>query len=138
MIEETIEVEPAVKFEGSNGGEISIIGLTKDVHRAGVEDGWVVFDDLYLNPEVDMTLNVSDYYDITGSVKHLTGDAIITFNLTSQSPNGKADVRVRNLKPREWYRLQFDSILAATGGGHAHAESGQGGEIEFTEVEVPY
>ena len=114
-----------------------MIGNADDLNVFGIESGYAFYNDLYFNPYNDMTLDVSGGYETLGSLKHITGDPIMTFNLSSREPNGKCDIRAEGLKSEEWYRLQFGGNLVETPGGMSHGETGEDGVIEFTEASIP-
>lgn len=132
-----ISLGAGIRFDCSNGGTVQMIGTAADLHEVGLIDGWAFYDDFYLNPYVDMTLDVSGSYGVSGMVEHLTGDSIMSFNLSSREPNGRADVRIEGLKPEGWYRLQFYGSLVQTAGGQSHGQTTDSGIIEFMEVSIP-
>lgn len=103
----------------------------------GIESGWVFYDDLHIDPYVDMTLDLSDSRNVTASVQHITGDSIMSFGITSRAPNGKCDFRVDGLKPDSYYRLQFDGALTECAGGFTHAKTTPDGQLRFNEVVIP-
>lgn len=126
-------------FECSNGGLIKLIGYDGEtqLEDRGGADGFAYFDDLHLNAYNDMVLNVDGDYNVKATVQHLTGDAILDFELHSIEAGGTVDVKVTGLKPNSWYRLQFNGILAACDGGRAHGKTGDSGMIQFNGVEIP-
>lgn len=131
-------LEAPIDFEASNGGVVTVYRDSEELERFGVENGWAVWNDLHINPSVDMTLDISEDYDTTAKIEHLTGDAVLTFSLTSRQPNGLADIRIEGLKPRAWYRLRFDNLLAETdSGGVAHGQTTDDGILQFNNVVIP-
>lgn len=128
---------PNVTFACSNGGTVTMIDTAHHLTEFGLDDGWAVYDDLYVNPTVPTTLNISDSYDVEATVTHLTGDPVIRFRLISRQPNGTADIKLTGLKPNGWYRLQFDGVLAKTASGRAHDQASSDGVLTFTDVHLP-
>lgn len=126
-----------VEFETIGGGTITMIGRADHLRKTGVtSNGWAFYDDLYLNVHNDFSLNISDR-QTAGMLRHITGDVIIQFHLTSRVPNGTADIEVRGLAPEEWYRLEFNTVLAKTDGGRAHGQASVNGELVFYGVHIP-
>lgn len=132
-----ISLGVGVEFECSNGGIVQMVGKTDDLNECGIEDGWAFYGDLYINPYSDVTLDITGGYGVEGSVKHMTGDPIITFNLSGRSPNTKTDIRAENLKPESWYRLQFSGNLVETAGGMSHGQTDNRGVIQYMEANIP-
>ncbi len=123
-------------FKCGNGGNIKTID-NSDLSVFGIENGWVYWNDLYLNSYNDMTLDVSDSYNINGTVEHITGDPVFNFGLTASRPNGKTDVRISGLKPNAPYRLLFDGVLAKCSTGRAHTKTNDSGILRLNEVVIP-
>jgi hypothetical protein len=128
-----------VEFECSNGGVITVLSEDGevDLSRFGSNDTFAYYDDLHLNAYNDMTINLDEPYDVQGSVKHVTGDAVMRFNLSSLEPNGTVDVKLSGLSPENWYRLRFGGNLAACEGGRAHGKTNEEGLLTFNKVEIP-
>ena len=127
-------------FECGNGGVIKTIGVegsTSLKSRFGTDEEFSYFDDLHLNAYNDMAVNVDEDYHVEATVKHLTGDAVMKFKITSLEPNGETDVRLTGLKPNAWYRLRFDGQLAACEAGRAHGQTNEHGLLTFKKVEIP-
>lgn len=136
-VTEPIGLGRQVEFETSNGGKLLMVGIADSLIRTGItEDGWAFYDDLHINPHNEAILNVSDRHT-SGTLRHITGDVIIQFNLSSRVVNGKTDVYVEDLAPYEWYRLEFDTVLAKTDSGRAHGQASKNGELIFTNVHIP-
>jgi hypothetical protein len=132
-----IELGSGVEVQTSNGGSVTMYGTAEDLTHIGFEDGYAFWNDVYVDPSVPMFANISDHYNVSATLKHVTGDPIVHFSIISQQPNGTADFRFTGLQPDAWYRLQFNGVLASTAGGKAHGNSGSDGIIEFPGVEVP-
>lgn len=135
-----LEIGDGVTFSCGNGGIIKIIGdsgSTEFSSRAGTESEFSYYDDLHINAYNDIVLDVAGEYHVEGSVKHLTGDEIMRFNISSIEPNSKADFRLTGLSPNSWYRLRFDGRLATCLGGRAHGRTNERGILTFQEVEIP-
>jgi hypothetical protein len=129
-----------VTFQCSNGGVINVISEFDDSqleNRTGADGEFAYYDDLHLNAYNDMVVNVDGDYHVEGSVKHVTGDAVMRFNLSSLEPNGKVDVKLSGLSPESWYRLRFGGNLAACEGGRAHGKTNEEGLLTFNKVEIP-
>jgi len=126
-----------VTFECSNGGIITVVSDDgeADLNRFGDDGIFAYYDDLHIDAYNDMTVNVDG--DTQGTVKHVTGDAVMKFGISSQEPNGKIDVKLSNLRPNAWYRLRFNGVLAACDGGRAHGRTNEHGLLDFNEVEIP-
>lgn len=114
-----------------------MVGDATDLNEFGIENGWAYYNDFYINAYSDMTFDISESYNVTGTVRHLTGDSIMSFSLSSRSPNGTADVRIEGLSGEAWYRLQFSGSLANTPSGQSHGETTKNGVIQFMEVSIP-
>lgn len=132
-----VELDSLVTFEADTGRTVTMINAASRLKQFGIDDGWAFYDDLYIRPYVDMTLDISESYDVTATVQHVTGDPVMTFNLTSREPNGTADIKLTGLKPGGWYRLRFNNRLARTANGRAHGQATDDGVVEFPEVNVP-
>lgn len=133
-----VELGGNVTYTCSRGGTVRVIGAATELGQTGVTHaGFAFWNDLYINADVDCTINIGLGYSTTSIVEHKTGNPIIEFELTARSPNGLADIRVRGLKPNSWYRLQFNGVLAKTAGGRAHGKTDSSGVIEFSNVELP-
>lgn len=127
-----------VVFYTGNGGTVRMIGTSQHLNEVRLENSFAAFDDLHINPNVDVTLDISDGLDVNGTVKHVTGDPVMHFSLASRVPNGTADILLTGLQPEEWYRLQFDGVLAECSGGRAHGQTDTDGKIQFNSVVIPY
>lgn len=126
-----------VTFSCGKGGTITTVGSTTDLATFGVsDDGWAYFDDLQFNTAVDMSLNLSGV-KTKATINHLPGDGVFAFDLTSGVLDGRCDVKAVGLPAGEWYRLQFDGVLARTVSGYAHGTTGEGNAIQFNGVHVP-
>jgi hypothetical protein len=132
-----VEVENAVTFTTSNGGEVRMVGTGRGLDEVGWAGGYAYYDDLYVDPSVPVTLDISEEYDTTATVQHITGDPVVRFRLISRQTNGTADIKLTGLQPDGWYRLQFNGVLAKTASGRAHGHASDGGELVFTNVELP-
>lgn len=132
-----VEVGNAVQFVTDNGGELLMILPASRLDEFGIRNGWALWDDLYLNPYNDMTLDVSGGYTTKATIEHLTGDPVLNFNLTSREVGGKTDIKATNLKPDAPYRLLFDGVLAKSSTGRAHAKTDNQGRLQFNEVIIP-
>lgn len=135
-----LEVGDGVTFSCGNGGIIKIIGddgSTDFESDVGSDGEFSFYDDLHINSYNDIILDVDGEYHVQGSVKHLTGNEVMRFNISSLEPNGKADFRLSGLKPDSWYRLRFDGRLAACLGGRAHGRTNEAGILTFNEVKIP-
>lgn len=139
MSNEEATVSNNTKFECSNGGVITILSITEetDLSRFGVDGSFAYYDDLHLDAHNDMVVNVGGEYHVKGTVQHVTGDAIMRFNLSSREPNGKVDVKLSGLQDGSWYRLRFGGVLAACDGGRAHGRTNEEGKLTFNKVEIP-
>lgn len=131
------ELESGVVFETGSGGTLLMLGDAHQLSEFGVNDGFAFYEDFFIDAAVDMTLDISEGYDVTGSLQHVTGDPVMTFALISTAPNGTADIRFTGLKSEAWYRLQFDGVLAQCDGGRAHGQSSSDGIIQFNSVVIP-
>ncbi|QRV15014.1 hypothetical protein JMJ58_19220 [Haloterrigena salifodinae] len=128
---------PAVEFETSNGGTIEMVGTATNLTEFGVtDDGWAFYDDLYFNPYSEATLNVADRHTKARLVD-TSGKVAASFRLVSLVPDGRADIEVRGLLPDQWYRLEFNSVLAETEDAVAHDKSSERGELIFKGVKLP-
>lgn len=132
-----MEIGARATFECSNGGEIRILADAADLDEVGLIDGTAFWSDLYINPYVKMTLDIAGRYGVEGNVKHVSGDTVMSFQLNSRSVNGTADIRMEGLKSNEFYRLEFDGILAETDGGRAHEKTGPDGTVQYNSVVIP-
>jgi hypothetical protein len=133
----SITVDKDITFESSNGGKLITIIESSSLREVGVlRSGWVKIDDLLFNPYDTISLNLSSSKTQT-TLRHATGEIILSFRLISRKPNGKCDIEIVGLAPQEWYRLEFDTVLAQTDSGYAHAQSGNNGELMFTGVSIP-
>jgi hypothetical protein len=134
-----VTVTDEVEFECSNGGKITIISNDGETNlsRLGADGKFAYYEDLHLDAYSDMMINLDDPYHVEGSVKHVTGDAVMKFNLSSLEPNGKVDVKLSGLSPENWYRLRFGGNLAACEGGRAHGKTNEEGLLTFNKVEIP-
>lgn len=133
----SITVDKDITFESSNGGKLITIIESSSLREVGVlRSGWVKIDDLLFNPYDTISLNLSSSKTQT-TLRHATGEIILSFRLISRKPNGKCDIEILGLAPQEWYRLEFNTILAKTDAGYAHAQSGDNGELMFTGVSIP-
>jgi len=133
----SITVDKDITFESSNGGKLITIIESSSLREVGVlRSGWVKIDDLLFNPYDTISLNLSSSKTQT-TLRHATGEIILSFRLISRKPNGKCDIEILGLAPQEWYRLEFDTVLAQTDSGYAHAQSGNNGELMFTGVSIP-
>jgi hypothetical protein len=129
-----------VTFECSNGGVLTIVGedYQTDLQRFGVDGTFAYYDDLHIDAYNDMKVEVGgDDNHVTGTVQHVTGDAVMSFRIESREPNGEIDVKLSSLKPGSWYRLRFNGSLAACNGGRAHGRTNQHGVLHFNGVKVP-
>ena len=133
----SITVNKNITFKSSNGGKLVTTTESNSLFEAGVlSSGWVTIDDLRFNPYNTISLDLSNSETQT-TLRHVTGEVISSFRLISREPNGKCDIEIVGLSPREWYRLEFNTILAQTDSGYAHAQSGDNGELMFTGVSIP-
>jgi hypothetical protein len=135
-----LEISSGLSFLCGNGGVIKTIsedGNTELQAQTGADDEFAYYDDLHLNAYNDMVVNVDGDYHVEGSVKHVTGDSVMHFNLSSLEPNGKVDVKLSGLSPESWYRLRFGGNLAACEGGRAHGKTNEEGLLTFNKVEIP-
>jgi len=135
----TVSVRDNVEFECSNGGILRIVGGSKatDLSKVGVDGSFAYYDDLQIDSYNDLLIDVDEGYHVEGSVKHLTGDEVMSFKLSSLEPDSKADFKLTNLRPNSWYRLRFDGILAKCSGGRAHGRTNEHGILTFNEVVIP-
>ena len=133
----SIITDKNVEFESSNGGSLITTRESNPLQEIGVlPSGWVKVDDLRFNPYDEISLDLSDSETQT-TIRHITGKVVASFGLISREPNGRCDIEIIGLAPREWYRLEFDTVLAKTISGFAHAQSGDNGELMFTGVSIP-
>lgn len=132
-------VSDHVEFACSNGGTIRIIGDdgSTDLNRFGVDGTFAYYDDLHINAHNDMIVDVDGEYHAQGSVQHVTGDAVMWFNLTCNEPEGKADIKLTGLQANAWYRLEFGGLLARCDGGRAHGQTNDFGRLTFNGVIIP-
>jgi hypothetical protein len=126
-------------FECSNGGVITVQddGVMTELERFGDDGEFAYYDDLHLDSYNDLFIDVSADYNVKGTVKHLTGDQIMTFQLSSREPNGKVDVKLTGLQENAWYRLRLGGALAACEGGRATGKTNERGILHFIKVEIP-
>lgn len=125
-------------FECSNGGVIKAIGEDhSELERFGDDGVFAYFDDLHLDAYNDMVVDVRDDYHVSGSVRHVTGDEVMRFHLSSMEPNGKVDMKLSGLQPDAWYRVRFNGSLAKCAGGRAHGQTNEHGILDFNEVVIP-
>jgi hypothetical protein len=126
-----------IELESSNKGKLVTTRESTSLLEAGVlSSGWIIIDDLRFNPYNTISLDLSDSETQT-TLRHITGRIVVSFSLISREPNGKCDIEIVGLSPREWYRLEFNTVLAQTDSGYAHAQSGDNGELMFTGVSIP-
>jgi hypothetical protein len=139
MDDEFIHVGDNVEYECGNGGVITIIGVDgeTDLNRTGDDDSYAYYDDLHIDAHNDMVVNVDEDYHVEGSVKHVTGDAVMRFQLSSREPNGEVDVKLTGLSQNAWYRLRFNGVLASCDGGRAHGKTNEQGILRFNGVKIP-
>jgi len=128
-----------VTFECSNGGVITVDKAKNmsELDRFGVDGVFAYYDDLHINAYNDMKIKLGEENDVTGSLKHVTGDEVMTFGIESQEPNGKIDVKLSSLQSGAWYRLRINGSLAACNGGRAHGRTNKHGLLEFKKVKIP-
>lgn len=132
-----VELGQGATFSCENGGTITMIGTADSLGEFGLSSsGWAFYDDLYFNPYNDVTITLENHRTQT-TLKHVSGDVVASFGMTSRVPNGKADIEVRGLAPNEWYRFEFGRVLAKTDGGRAHAQASRNGELIFSGVFIP-
>jgi len=135
-----LKIGGGVTFSCGNGGVVKIIGdddSTEFHSEVGSDEEFSFYDDLYLNSYNDIIIDVDGEYHVQGSVKHLTGNEVMRFNISPLEPNSKADFRLTGLTPHSWYRLRFNGVLAACLGGRAHGRTDEGGILTFNEVKIP-
>jgi hypothetical protein len=132
-------VSDGVEFECSNGGTLRIIGDDgeTDLSRFGSDGEFAYYNDLHIDAHNDMTVDVDGEYHAKGSVQHVTGDAVMWFNLISNEAGGKADFKLTGLQPNAWYRLHFSGVLALCDSGRAHGKTNDLGRLDFTGVIIP-
>lgn len=131
------ELGSGVQFECGNGGTITLLNESKPLSDLGMADGWAYYDDLYIDATANLTLDISGDADVTGTIDYINGHTVVKFGLTSREPNGTADIRVENLKPNSWYRLEFDGRPAKLAHGHAHGKTSQSGTLQFNGAYIP-
>ena len=134
------KVSDGIEFECSNGGILTIYGGDygdTDLDRFGDDGTFAYYDDLHINAHNDMTVDVDGEYHAQGSVQHVTGDAVMRFDLVSNEPGGKADFKITGLQPDAWYRLRFSGVLALTDNGRAHGKTNDFGRLDFIGVIIP-
>lgn len=132
------EASTIAEFPCGRGGVIYPLGDYREIYNAELDGRWVKFGDVHIDSDTDLTLVLEGQFDIHSIVRHITGDAVIEFDVWARQQNATADVRVENLAEESWYRMQFDGVLARTASGRAHGETTKYGDIEFNAVEVPY
>lgn len=132
------EVTTVAEFPCGRGGVIHPFGDYEEIWNTRVEGDWVVFGDVKINSDTNLSLVLEGQFDIHATIEHLTGDAIIRFGLWSRQQNALANIKFTGMAAEKFYRFQFDGVLAKTAGGRAHGKTTKSGTIQFTDVEVPY
>lgn len=132
-----VVLDGGVTFTTSNGGEVRMIDEALGLDEVGWKNGYAYYDNLFIDPAVPITLDISSEYDVEATVKHVTGDPVMSFGVTSRQSNGTADIKLTGLKPDGWYRLQFNGVLAKTASGRAHDKASSDGVLKFAGVELP-
>lgn len=125
------------EFLCGNGGVVYVLAAYADLLDIEQNGDWVKFGDIELNASADLTLSLDGQHNITGTVKHVTGDPVAWFSISPREPNATTDFRMKNLKADEFYRLQFDGVLAKADGGRAHDKTSQNGLLQFNGVTIP-
>lgn len=128
-----MKISNSVTYSSSNNGQLRIKEDTTDLENTGVDNGYGFFDDIYINPYVDVIISVNGQQTIALENEE---DVVIEFSLTSSVVNGKADFRFQNLEPKSFYRLYIDSSVPSTENGIAYGKSKSNGTIEFKGVKL--
>lgn len=125
-----------IKFIGDGGGIVTLSENATEIGICGLEDGYVFFDDIYLNPEDDMTVDVSTG-ETTITVEDSTEDTVVRFGMNSTIPSGLCDFRFEGLEPNNWFRLKFNGNIGKTRTGDAHKKSNDNGLLVLQNVLIP-
>lgn len=137
-----VSIEAGVTFTLDSGVTITVLGAPTDFESVGfAEDGRFFIDGLYFNPHNDVVLTApggpSSPGVLTGEFRHEVGDVFSRFGLSSRVPNGKVDIEIRDIEPKEWYRLEFNTVLAQTDSGRANGRASVNGTLGFNGVNIP-
>lgn len=128
-----MKISKGVTFVCGNGGDITLSTDREDMEVCGIENGYVFFEDVYINSHNDMLIDMEDGNTVT-TIEDGDGNTVVEFGLTSEVPSGKATFQFAKLASNEWYRLKFNDELANTESGNAHGKSSSNGILIFEDV----
>ena len=125
-----------IEFASDFGGNVILSEERMDLEVCGIEDGYVFFEDTYINTHDDLYIDMEDG-NTTVTLEHEGYETVIEFEIVSSVPSGMADFRFNNLKPEEWYRLKLDGTIASTESGNAHGQTSANGRLVFRNIIIP-